>query len=79
MLTTISKSVYLPPTIHASAKPRIEIFAEEVVSRKILDWVADAERNLPSVSHWDSWGAKKDELITSEGWKRLWHMGISEG
>lgn len=31
----------------------------------------DANRNLPSVIHWDGWGRRKDELVTSEGWKQL--------
>jgi hypothetical protein len=54
-------------------------FGDKVLSRQVLDWVADAEKNPPFLRTWDTWGRRKDELVTAEGWKRLQDLGFSEG
>lgn len=54
-------------------------FSTLVTTPQIRNWCADAERNIPYVRHWDSWGRRVDELITTEGWRKLQDLGISEG
>jgi hypothetical protein len=41
--------------------------------------VADAEKNVPYLKTWDTFGKRKDELVTTEGWRRLQEIGIQEG
>lgn len=71
--------LYLPLAVKDLEEADLAAFANAVVSQQVLDWVADAEKHPPYVSHWDMWGEKKDHLVTSEGWKNLWQFGISEG
>lgn len=62
---------HLGPSLLASVSSEFTALAEEAISPTILGHVDDANRNLPSVVHWDGWGRRKDELVTAEGWKRL--------
>ncbi|KAI9821114.1 MAG: hypothetical protein M1827_003848 [Pycnora praestabilis] len=73
------RAVYLPSDVQSSIKPDLSRFGEDVLSQKVLKWVADAEKNTPYLRTWDTWGRRKDELVTSEGWRKLQDMGISEG
>jgi len=41
--------------------------------------VADAERHPPFLNTWDPFGRRRDELVTSAGWKGLQAVGIAEG
>lgn len=41
--------------------------------------MSDAERNLPYLRTWDTFGKRQDELVTSEGWRNLQDLGIEEG
>jgi len=41
--------------------------------------VADAEKNVPYLKTWDTFGKRKDELVTGEGWRKLQEIGIQEG
>jgi Adaptive response protein AidB N-terminal domain len=50
-----------------------------VLAPSVLAWVADAERHLPYLKTWDAFGRRRDELVTSEGWRALQAMGIREG
>lgn len=70
--------LYLPPEVKKRAEGELAGLADAAVSQQAMDWVADAEHCPPQVQHWDSWGYKKDELVTSQGWKNLWRFGISE-
>ena len=70
--------LYLPYELKKRAESELVILAETAVSQQALTWVADAENSPPQIQHWDSWGVKKDELVTSQGWKSLWRLGISE-
>ncbi len=61
--------------------PDLSQLGEEVVSKKILDWVTDAEKNIPYLRGGgrDAFGRRTSELIVSEGWKRLQNYGIEQG
>src|SRR5690348_6673436 len=56
--------LYLPPEVNKGAEGEIARFADATVSQQMMNWVADAERCPPQIQHWDSWGEKKDELVT---------------
>ncbi len=71
--------LFLPNEVRESITPDLSSFGDKVLSRQILNWVLDAERNAPYVKTWDSWGKRRDELITSEGWRNLQRVGIEEG
>lgn len=71
--------MYLPPSVQESVTPDISSFGDLVLSKKVFTWVADAEKNLPYLKTWDTFGKRKDELVTSEGWRRLQDTGIEEG
>jgi hypothetical protein len=70
--------LYLPADVKKRADGELNGVAEAAVSDKAMNWVADTERNPPTVQRWDSWGANKDELVTSQGWKELWRWGKEE-
>ncbi|KAJ5552396.1 hypothetical protein N7494_001774 [Penicillium frequentans] len=70
--------LYLSPGIKTRAEGELSVFADAVVSEQVMDWIAEAERHSVHVQNWDGWGEKKDELVTSQGWKYLWRFGISE-
>lgn len=70
--------LYLPSEVKQRADGELAGLADIAISQQAMNWVADAERCPPQVQHWDSWGDKKDELVTSQGWKSLWRLGISE-
>lgn len=70
--------LYLSPEIKKHAEGELSAFADAVVSKQVMDWIAEAERHTVHIQHWDGWGEKKDELVTSQGWKYLWRLGISE-
>jgi hypothetical protein len=69
---------YLPPQIKERAEGELAALCEAAVSEQVMDWIAEAERCPAQIQHWDAWGVKKDELVTSQGWKYLWQYGISE-
>ncbi|KAE8377945.1 acyl-CoA dehydrogenase/oxidase [Aspergillus bertholletiae] len=71
--------LFLPDSVRASIAPDLSRFGEKVISPEVLHWVLDAERNLPYVKTFDTWGRRRDELVTSEGWKSLQALGIAEG
>jgi hypothetical protein len=71
--------VYLPSNIQSSVFPDLSRFGAVVLSKKVLRWVADAEKNPPFLRSWDTWGKRTDELVTSEGWRNLQELGIAEG
>ncbi|KEF57349.1 uncharacterized protein A1O9_05266 [Exophiala aquamarina CBS 119918] len=71
--------LFLPHGVQEALQADLSAFGERVLSRQTLGWVLEAERNLPYVKSWDTWGKRRDELITSDGWKNLQRMGIEAG
>lgn len=49
MLNTI---VHLPAHIQAAVNPDLAAFGDKVLSKKVLNWVADAEKNTPYLRTW---------------------------
>lgn len=54
-------------------------FARVCTTRQVSAWVEDAEANLPKVETHTAFGRSRNELKTSEGWKRLNQLGTAEG
>ena len=73
--------VFLPLNIINAVAPDLTQFGERVVSKQILDWVTDAERNVPYLKGGgrDAFGKRTSELIVSEGWRKLQEYGINQG
>lgn len=46
---TSSCLVFLPPKILRETATDLSRFGDEVVSKKVLNWVSDAERNFPYI------------------------------
>ncbi|KAK3702145.1 hypothetical protein LTR37_015120 [Vermiconidia calcicola] len=74
-----SLRLFLPHFIREEVTPELTTFGNKVLSKPVLDLVADAEKNLPYLKTWDSWGKRRDKLVTSEGWRKLSAIGIEEG
>lgn len=72
-------TVYLPSEVSKITDPELANFGDKVISPQVLTWTGDAERNIPYLRTWDSLGKRKDELVTSEGWRNLQELGISQG
>ncbi|KAH9207051.1 hypothetical protein DL95DRAFT_528095 [Leptodontidium sp. 2 PMI_412] len=72
---------FLPQPILDSVTPELSAFGQEVLSKQILDWVTDAERNVPYLKGGgrDAFGKRTSELVVTEGWKRLQDFGIQNG
>lgn len=71
--------LFLPKEVNETVRDDLTNFGDRVLSRETLGLILDAERNLPYVKSWDTWGKRRDELITSKGWQNLQNMGIEEG
>jgi hypothetical protein len=73
--------VFLPKSVIESVTPDLVKFGDEVLSKRILNWVTDAERNIPYVRGGgrDAFGRKTSELVVSEGWRELQNFGIENG
>lgn len=72
-------ALYVPRPFYQQLHPSLLAFGEKVMSKPILNLVADAEHNPPYLKTWDAWGRRKDELITSTGWRQLSAIGQAEG
>ena len=71
--------LFLPDSIRETCSNEIKTLGNKALSKAVFDLVADAEKNLPYVKHWDAWGRRQDELVTSEGWRKLSAIGVEEG
>ncbi|KAH8693777.1 acyl-CoA dehydrogenase/oxidase [Talaromyces proteolyticus] len=74
-------SLHLPSPTPKSISDDLLRFSRLVLSKQILGYIADAERNTPYVKSHTSFGVenKEDPLVTSEGWRELQNTGIREG
>ncbi|KAK2743879.1 hypothetical protein FQN57_004502 [Myotisia sp. PD_48] len=74
-------SLHLPSPLPPSVAQDLNHFSRLVLSKKVLDHVADAEKNQPYLKPLSTFGVenKQDPLVTSEGWRSLQDIGIKEG
>ena len=72
-------SLFTAPAVLNQATPSLTSLATRVLSPKILRHMASAEHDPPHVQHFDTFGRRVDNLITSEGWRGLQEFGIAEG
>lgn len=74
-------SLHLPSPTPQEISEDLERFSRLVLSKPILSYIADAEKNTPYLKPLTTFGAenKQDPLVTSEGWRALQEIGIKEG
>ncbi|KAE8443599.1 hypothetical protein EG329_001532 [Mollisiaceae sp. DMI_Dod_QoI] len=73
--------VFLPQEVSDVVASDLSSFGQEVLSKRIFDWVTDAERNVPYLkgSGRDAFGRRTSDLVVSEGWRELQKFGIEQG
>jgi hypothetical protein len=78
---SLTTQVFLPKAVIEAVTPELAKFGDEILSKRIFDWVTDAERNIPYVRGGgrDAFGRRTSELVVSEGWKNLQNFGIENG
>jgi hypothetical protein len=78
---TLRITVFLPRSIIDDISPEFERFGQEVLSKRILDCVTDAEKNVPYLKGGgrDAFGKRTSELVVGEGWRELQEFGIQNG
>lgn len=74
-------SLHLPSPTPKSISDDLLRFSHLVLSKPILGYIADAEKNTPTIKSHSSFGVenKEDPLVTTEGWRALQDTGIREG
>ena len=72
-------ALYIPRPFYDQIYPDLKAFGDKVLSKPILDLVAHAEHHPPYLKPFTAWSRRKDELVTSEGWRRLSALGQEEG
>lgn len=70
---------FMPQHIVDNISSDLSSFGSRVLGPEVLSLVKDAEYNPPRLETWDTFGQRKDELITSNGWQQLQAIGIREG
>lgn len=73
--------VFLSRSLVVSISPELAKFGDEIISKQVLDWATDAERNVPYLRGGgrDAFGRRTSELVVSEGWRKLQDFGIESG
>lgn len=74
-----SLKLFIPESKRETCAREVEALGDKSLSKPVLDLVADAEKNLPYLKTWDAWGRRQDELVTSEGWRKLSAIGVEAG
>jgi len=71
----------MPSALIQEVEPEMAQLGEEVISPQIYNYITDAERNLPYLrgSGRDAFGRQTNELVTSEGWRKLQDFGKKNG
>ena len=74
-------SIYLPSPMPKAIDEDLARFSRLVLSKEVLEYVADAERSLPFLQPLTAFGVenKSNPLVTSEGWRMLKNIAIREG
>ncbi|EFQ99761.1 aidB protein [Nannizzia gypsea CBS 118893] len=74
-------SLHLPSPLPSSLEEDFTRFSRLVISKPVLDYAAEAERNQPYLKPLSTFGIenKQDSLVTSEGWRALQDINIREG
>lgn len=71
-------TAYMPDEILAKITPDLKQFGGRV-GNEFLEWARDAEVNEPTLTQFDAWGNRVDEIKVADGWKRLERVASEDG
>lgn len=71
-------TAYMPDEILAKITPDLKQFGGRV-GNEFLKWARDAEVNEPTLTQFDAWGNRVDEIKVADGWKRLERVASEDG
>ncbi|KAL2178019.1 acyl-CoA dehydrogenase/oxidase [Thermothelomyces heterothallicus CBS 202.75] len=73
--------LFLPASVLDQTAPEISQLADDVLSKQVFDWISDAEHNQPYLrgSGRDAFGKPTNELVVTEGWRKLQEFGFKKG
>lgn len=69
---------YLPAETLSEIKPDLKQFGGRV-GKEFLVWARDAEVNEPTLTQFDAWGNRVDEIKVADGWKQLERVAAEDG
>ena len=69
---------YLPAKTLSEIKPDLKQFGGRV-GKEFLVWARDAEVNEPTLTQFDAWGNRVDEIKVADGWKQLERVAAEDG
>ena len=68
----------LPPQMIKEIFPHLQEVGGQVAT-ELMEWVKDAESNLPRLIPYDAWGNRIDEIQVSRGWQNLGVFAAENG
>ena len=71
-------TAYMPAEMLADIRPDLKQFGARV-GHEFLAWARDAEVNEPTLTQFDAWGNRVDEIKVAEGWKQLERVAAEDG
>ncbi|MCF8459585.1 MAG: acyl-CoA dehydrogenase family protein [Flavobacteriales bacterium] len=69
---------YMPAQTLAEIKPDLKRFGGRV-GRDFLVWAREAEVNEPTLTQFDAWGNRVDEITLADGWIQLERVAAEDG
>ena len=69
---------YLPKETLSEIRPDLKQFGARV-GHEFLAWARDAEVNEPTLTQFDAWGNRVDEIKVADGWKHLERVAAEDG
>ncbi len=69
---------YLPKETLSEIRPDLKQFGGRV-GHEFLVWARDAEVNEPTLTQFDAWGNRVDEIKVADGWKHLERVAAEDG
>ncbi|KAK4251766.1 acyl-CoA dehydrogenase/oxidase [Corynascus novoguineensis] len=73
--------LFLPSSVLDQTSSEISQLADDVLSQQVFDWITDAEHSQPYLRGGgrDAFGKPTNELVVTEGWRRLQDLGFQKG
>lgn len=68
----------LPPDLFSAIDKHLA-HVGDLAAGSWLEWSRQAETNKPKLIQFDAWGRRRDEILVSDGWRRLEAAAATEG